>query len=55
MKIGNCPSLFPGRPSKIKNDNEDWDCQRNKDIVGDHGADWGDPGFNHKDNDNYND
>ena len=38
----------------VADDNEDWDCQRNKDVVGDHSKDWGKPGFNHRDNDNYN-
>ena len=38
----------------VADDDEDWNYRRNKDVVGDHSKDWGYPGFNHKNNDNYN-
>jgi hypothetical protein len=43
------------RPSAIKNDFEDWGCQRNKNVKGDHSKDWSDPGMQHKTKDNYDD
>jgi hypothetical protein len=43
----------PGRPSIIHDDFQDWDCQRNKNIKGDHSLDWGSPGMKHYQNDVY--
>lgn len=45
----------PHRPSTIRNDFEDWNCQRHKNVKGDHSKDWGDPGMQHKTRDKYND
>ena len=45
----------PHRPSTIINDFEDWNCQRHKNVKGDHSKDWGDPGMQHKTRDKYND
>ena len=36
-QVYNTPT--PGRPAAIINDFEDWDCQRNAGIVGNHAAD----------------
>ncbi|MBN1974753.1 MAG: hypothetical protein JW787_14025 [Sedimentisphaerales bacterium] len=35
-------------------DNEDWNYQRNKGMVGNHALDWGNPGMQHDKNDEYN-
>jgi len=34
----------PGRPINIRSDFEDWNCQRNKNVRGDHSQDWAKPG-----------
>lgn len=52
-KVLNTPTA--GRPAAIDNDSDDWNCQRNKTVVGDHSKDWGDPGWQHKSLTNYND
>jgi len=44
-----------GRPDAIKNDFEDWNCQRNTDVTGTHSQDWADPGMQHKPSDTYDD
>ncbi len=44
-----------GRPASIINDFEDWNCQRNKAVTGDHSKDWGDPGMQHQTLDKYDD
>ncbi len=38
---------FQGRSFSTVNDFEDWNAQRNKDVVGDHSKDWADPGMQH--------
>jgi hypothetical protein len=62
MKLLLCPSISDdyntptkGRPAKIDNDWEDWNCKRNKDIKGDHSKDWSDPGMQQKTEDKYDD
>ena len=37
----------------IVDDSEDWDCRRNKDVVGNHALDWANPGMQHDQNDEY--
>jgi hypothetical protein len=35
------------RPANIINDFEDWNCQRNRAVTGNHAKDWSDPGMQH--------
>ena len=51
--VDNTPTA--GRPPEIVDDFEDWNCQRHKNVKGDHSKDWGDPGMQHKTRDKYND
>ena len=51
-QIANTPTA--GRPTNITNDFEDWDCQRNKTVKGNHKQDWANPGMQHGVNDVYN-